>query len=209
MNFSFLTVASDADHLTSLIDEVSYISAPSPVLSQYDDIPKSYFCNGDNRPADCGENCECVHKIDLPLNSVVEVVLIDEVQQINISHPFHLHGMPFYVIGMGRSPDEETQRMSLKLALDLDRRGVLNRKFLTPSLRDTVAVPNNGYTVIRFRADNPGVWMFHCHFQYHIVIGMNLLFQVGTKKDWPPVPPNFPKCGNFVPPITVNNNNDQ
>lgn len=190
--------------MTSLIDEVSYISPPSPVLSQFDDIPKSYFCNGDNRPADCGENCECVHKIDLPLNSVVEVVLIDEVQQINISHPFHLHGIPFYVIGMGRSPDEETQRMSLKLALDLDRRGILNRKFSMPSLRDTVAVPNNGYTVIRFRADNPGVWMFHCHFQYHIVIGMNLLFQVGTKKDWPPVPANFPKCGNFVPPISLN-----
>lgn len=189
--------------MVSLIDEVSYISPPSPLLSQYDDIPPHYFCNGDNRPVDCGENCECVHKIDIPLNAIVEIVLVDEVQQINISHPFHLHGMPFYVVGMGRSLDEETQRMSLKLAIDLDRRGMLLRKFLKPSLRDTVPVPNNGYTIIRFRADNPGFWLFHCHFQYHIVIGMNLVFQIGTKKDWPPVPAGFPKCGNYMPPIKL------
>lgn len=203
LNVKFFTetVAADTDHLISLIDEISYISPPSPMLSQYNDIPATAFCNGDNRPMNCAENCECVHKIDLPLDSIVEVVLIDEVHQINISHPFHLHGAPFYVIGMGRSLEENNTRMNLKLALDLDRRGLLERKYARPSLRDTVAVPNNGYTVIRFRADNPGVWLFHCHFQFHIVIGMNLIFQIGSPNDWPPVPINFPKCGNYLPPI--------
>lgn len=196
-------MASDEDHLISLIDEISFISPPSPILSQYDDIPTTYFCNGDNRPANCAENCECTHKIDLPLNALVEVVLIDEVQQINISHPFHLHGAPFYVIGMGRSLEENNTRMNLKLALELDRKGLLERSYIQPALRDTVAVPHNGYTVIRFRADNPGIWLFHCHFQFHIVIGMNLLFQIGSKEDWPPVPKDFPKCGNHIPPIDL------
>ncbi|XP_043640610.1 laccase-21-like isoform X2 [Drosophila teissieri] len=171
-------VASDADHLISLIDEVSYISPPSPMLSQYNDIPQEYYCNGDNRPVDCGENCQCTHKIDIPLNAIVEVVLVDEVQQINISHPFHLHGTSFYVLGLGRSPDKQIKRMNLKHALELDKRGLLERQYLKPSLKDTVAVPNNGYAILRFRADNPGFWLFHCHFQYHIVIGMNLVFQI-------------------------------
>lgn len=78
------------------------------------------------------------------------------VQQTNLSHPFHLHGTSFHVIGMGRSPDTNVKKINLKHALDLDRRGLLHRQFGHPPLKDTIAVPNNGYVVLRFRADNPG-----------------------------------------------------
>lgn len=71
-------MAPTGDHVISLIDEISYLSAPAPLLSQYNDINPEQFCNGDNRPADCGPNCMCTHKIDIPLNAVVEVVLVDE-----------------------------------------------------------------------------------------------------------------------------------
>lgn len=165
------------------------------------DIPPEQFCNGDNRPPTCGPNCMCTHTVDIPLNAIVEVVLVDEVQQTNLSHPFHLHGYAFNVIGMGRSPDTSVKKINLKHALDLDRRGLLNREFGRPPLKDTIAVPNNGYVIIRFRADNPGFWLFHCHFQFHIAIGMNLVVHVGTQGDLPPVPPNFPKCGHHLPPI--------
>ncbi|GLH11106.1 Laccase 2 [Gryllus bimaculatus] len=180
----------------------------------------------------------CTHKVDIPLNAVVEVVLVDEVQQPNLSHPFHLHGYAFKVIGMGRSPDQNVKKINLKHALDLDRRGLLHREFNLPPSKDTIAVPNNGYVVFRFRADNPGLtsqacgdmhfedmrfghcgfqvlsidsfppfrsagyWLFHCHFLFHIVIGMNTIMHVGTHADLPPVPPNFPTCGDFLPPIT-------
>jgi iron transport multicopper oxidase len=30
-----------------------------------------------------------------------------------------------------------------------------------------------GYIVLRFKADNPGVWFFHCHIDFHVVGGMN------------------------------------
>lgn len=30
-----------------------------------------------------------------------------------------------------------------------------------------------GYLVLRFKADNPGVWFFHCHIDFHAVGGMN------------------------------------
>ncbi|XP_034141196.1 laccase-2 isoform X3 [Drosophila guanche] len=197
----FLVVPS-GDHLTSLVDEISYISPPAPPLSQIDDVPSEYFCNGDNRPPNCGPNCECTHMVDIPLGAIVEVVLVDEVQQVNLSHPFHLHGTAFYVVGLGRSPDKSIKKINLKHALELDRMGMLERDFSKPPLKDTIAVPNNGYVVMRFRADNPGYWLFHCHFLFHIVIGMNLIFHIGTQADLPPVPPRFPTCGDHVPPVT-------
>lgn len=116
-----------------------------------------------------------------------------------------MHGYAFNVIGMGRSPDQNITKMNLKHALDLDRRGLLERHLkegdLPPS-KDTIAVPNNGYVVLRFVADNPGFWLFHCHFMYHFAIGMNVVLQVGTTADVPPVPTNFPKCGDFLLPIS-------
>jgi iron transport multicopper oxidase len=33
-------------------------------------------------------------------------------------------------------------------------------------------IPANGFVVIRFKADNPGVWFFHCHVDMHLVAGM-------------------------------------
>lgn len=33
-------------------------------------------------------------------------------------------------------------------------------------------MPANGYLVLRFTANNPGVWFFHCHIDLHLVGGM-------------------------------------
>ena len=38
--------------------------------------------------------------------------------------------------------------------------------------RDTVTVNANSYAVLRFRADNPGVWLLHCHIEWHVVMGL-------------------------------------
>lgn len=71
-------VAPTGDHVISLVDEISFTFPPAPPLSQINDIPPEQFCNGDNRPADCGANCMCTHMVDIPYNAVVEVVLVDE-----------------------------------------------------------------------------------------------------------------------------------
>ena len=41
----------------------------------------------------------------------------------------------------------------------MDERGELKRKLDRAILKDTVDVPNNGYTIIRFVADNPGKYI--------------------------------------------------
>lgn len=69
-------------------------------------------------------------------------------------HPFHLHGYAFNVMGAGIPNNgagvtvDDIKRM--------DARGLLPRKMTSPHFKDTVAIPNNGYAIVRFRADNPG-----------------------------------------------------
>ncbi len=41
-----------------------------------------------------------------------------------------------------------------------------------PMRRDTVLLQPNGNLVLRFRSDNPGVWMFHCHIEWHLAQGL-------------------------------------
>lgn len=31
-------------------------------------------------------------------------------------------------------------------------------------MKDTISIPSKGFTQIRFKADNPGWWLLHCHF---------------------------------------------
>ena len=59
--------------------------------------------------------------------------------------------------------------------------------------RTTVTVPNNGFVVVRFLANNPGLWLFHCHVFSHLVEGQAVLFDV-TDQGVPAVPSNFPTC---------------
>jgi iron transport multicopper oxidase len=38
--------------------------------------------------------------------------------------------------------------------------------------RDTLVVWPLSNFVIRFRADNPGIWLFHCHIEWHTAVGL-------------------------------------
>jgi hypothetical protein len=92
-----ILVAPTGDHVVSLVDNISFVFPKSPPLSQPEDIPPQQYCNGDDRPPQCGDNCMCTHNVDIPLNAIVEVVLVDEgncsIFQINL---FSLH--PFFAV---------------------------------------------------------------------------------------------------------------
>lgn len=38
--------------------------------------------------------------------------------------------------------------------------------------RDTVVLRPSGYLVLRFQSNNPGVWLFHCHIEWHVDQGL-------------------------------------
>jgi FtsP/CotA-like multicopper oxidase with cupredoxin domain len=65
----------------------------------------------------------------------------------NMSHPMHLHGHRFQVVGVD------------------------GRRF-PGALRDTVLVPARSSVTIALDADNAGSWMLHCHNLYHMAAGM-------------------------------------
>ena len=55
-----------------------------------------------------------------------------------------------------------------------------------------------GWTAIRFIADNPGVWPFHCHVTWHFVMGMQIIFLESTGK-MPSPGDDIPICGAVTP----------
>lgn len=43
------------------------------------------------------------------------------------------------------------------------------------------------------QADNPGMWIMHCHTDYHLYMGQQVYFLEDAARVGPP-PPNFPAC---------------
>lgn len=77
-----------------------------PLMPAKDKINQSLFCN-ETSLAEQGINCrqefcQCSHVLQVPLMSLVEVIIIDEGFAYDANHPLHLHGMPFRVVGMER-----------------------------------------------------------------------------------------------------------
>ncbi|KAK3392343.1 Cupredoxin [Sordaria brevicollis] len=99
----------------------------------------------------------------LPHNSIVQLILnnLDTGR-----HPFHLHGHTFQILHRS-APNAGPWSWS-------DNNSEYNHK--SPMRRDTLSVEPNGNAVVRFKADNPGVWLFHCHVEWHMLSGLAVTF---------------------------------
>ncbi|KAK3387606.1 Cupredoxin [Podospora didyma] len=106
---------------------------------------------------------EYTHPFVLEKDQIVEIIVnnIDPGK-----HPFHLHGHNFQAVW--RSEEE---------AGTFQDSGVTSDNFTqVPMRRDTVVLFPNGNVVLRFKADNPGVWLFHCHIEWHVQSGLMATF---------------------------------
>ncbi|KAH7913243.1 Cupredoxin [Hygrophoropsis aurantiaca] len=79
-----------------------------------------------------------------------------------MEHPWHLHGHEFQIVGWG----EGMYGQGSATTWNLDN----------PMRRDTVTVPASSHVILRFLADNPGMWAFHCHVAWHMEGGMFVQF---------------------------------
>ncbi|KAI3801470.1 hypothetical protein L1987_29575 [Smallanthus sonchifolius] len=118
--------------------------------------------------------------IDFPYNSTVQLVLQDTGMIAPESHPIHLHGFNFFVVGRGIgnfNPTKDPKSFNL----------------VDPVERNTVGVPTGGWTAIRFRADNPD-----CHLEVHTTWGLKMAYVVdngeGPLESIIPPPSDLPKC---------------
>ncbi|RYP91763.1 hypothetical protein DL770_002107 [Monosporascus sp. CRB-9-2] len=86
---------------------------------------------------------------------VVEIIIYNNDTAI---HPFHLHGHQFQVIQ--RAPSNAgTWKGTVEGST-------------APPRKDTISVQPKSYAVLRIVADNPGVWLFHCHVEWHVEMGL-------------------------------------
>ncbi|KAM1094721.1 hypothetical protein ACFX13_009817 [Malus domestica] len=121
----------------------------------------------------------------LPFNTSVELVLQDTSIIGAESHPLHLHGFNFFVLGLGSGNfDKKNDPKKYNL--------------VDPAERNTIGVPSGGWVAIRFLADNPGVWFMHCHLEVHTSWGLKMAWVVldGKRRNQklPPPPSDLPKC---------------
>eukprot|EP01117_Protostelium_nocturnum_P004626 TRINITY_DN1679_c0_g1_i2.p1 TRINITY_DN1679_c0_g1~~TRINITY_DN1679_c0_g1_i2.p1 ORF type:complete len:601 (-),score=176.54 TRINITY_DN1679_c0_g1_i2:31-1833(-) len=72
------------------------------------------------------------------------------------SHPFHLHGHKVQIVSRSQTSQVIPPSNDLK----------------NPVRRDVVMVPSGGNVVLRFKADNPGTWLLHCHINWHLKSGL-------------------------------------
>jgi FtsP/CotA-like multicopper oxidase with cupredoxin domain len=97
------------------------------------------------------------------------------------SHPFHLHGHHFYVLSRHRAEGRGGWGSFNPFTVDSGPPSGVN--LVDPVRKDTIAVPRRGHVVLRFRADNRGLWMLHCHMLVHLGSGMAMGLQVGGEED--------------------------
>ncbi|KAJ5713469.1 Iron transport multicopper oxidase fetC [Penicillium malachiteum] len=114
---------------------------------------------------------EFTHSMILEHNQVVEIILNNGDTG---SHPFHLHGHQFQVIN--RAPGYGAHFYDYADGDPVPYDPSNHTAFPEyPARRDTFVLPPQGYFVIRFVADNPGVWIFHCHIDWHLMQGLAMV----------------------------------
>ncbi|KAI0545286.1 Cupredoxin [Xylaria curta] len=86
---------------------------------------------------------------------VLEIIINNHDDAI---HPFHLHGHQFQIIERPKSNGGNYTRTNVVSD--------------TPVRRDTVAVFSHSYAVLRIQANNPGVFLLHCHIEWHVEMGL-------------------------------------
>ncbi|XP_036355362.1 LOW QUALITY PROTEIN: laccase-like [Octopus sinensis] len=169
--------------------------------------------------ANCGVDkmCRCTYSISLKPDDTVQIVMTSLGRGNSDSHPMHLHGHSFYVVKMGFPKYNETSGQILSNNKDIDCRGDPKKNYCNDATwsnsnwegdnvpgiklenaprKDTIMVPKGGYVVVRIVADNPGLWLMHCHIELHSMGGMALVFNESFAR-LPEIPDNLPKCHSF------------
>ncbi|CAM6004310.1 unnamed protein product [Sphagnum balticum] len=189
-------------HIKWAINNVSFVFPPTPFLAAFKlklknafspiappDLPPNkpdfniFALPNPNDPSEINANFGSSPYV-FKLGEIVDVI-VQNANTLNPNnseiHPWHLHGHDFWILGYGKGKfDPQNDPQSFNLA--------------DPPLRNTVAVFPYGWVAIRFVANNPGVWPFHCHIESHFYMGMGVIFAEGIHK-LPSLPTETLGCG--------------
>lgn len=169
--------------LPNQADQTVVLYTMTQKLTRLDNVPKGFINHTTWRPQseplkslarDHYDKHQLVPSITFDADSPrwVDIVLNNLDEE---GHPFHLHGYDFWVL----STYSSTYNWGSYNPFEGSDPPGGGYNLQNPVKKDTVLVPRRGYAVLRFKADNPGIWMFHCHVLWHLATGMAMALEVG------------------------------
>ncbi|UJR07140.1 hypothetical protein I4U23_011428 [Adineta vaga] len=177
---------------------MKYPSLTEPILFNPRRARELLPCSG--RPLTENDGEKCYRAIVAQYNDVIELLIVNHDDD---QHPLHLHGFYFHIVEQGLAVLDKTtgKFVTNNLNTACDEHAVCtcqsgNKTCATNNMRlvkDTVQLPKGGYMRIRFRAQNPGVWLFHCHTEPHLDRGMAVVLHIAEDRI-----SSIHSCGSYI-----------
>ena len=135
--------------------------------------------------------CICQNQLNITFGRTIQMVWVNHGKGAIANHPIHLHGHSFHVLKIGYPEYNRSTGLKIKdnAAIDCQTEYCTNPvwknkdwkngnipglKLKNAPKKDTLMIPTGAYAVIRFKADNPGKWLLHCHIGFHSMSGKML-----------------------------------
>jgi L-ascorbate oxidase len=134
-----------------------------------------YHGNEQNLPTDVVYTLKHNQLVDIVIQNTVALNGVCE------SHPMHMHGHKFWIHSYGTGiykseknifPDRDNPVLRDSLMVY-----ATSNAYYSSGLNASNHRQPCGWTKLRMIADNPGLWMFHCHIGAHGYTGMNILLK--------------------------------
>ncbi|KAK1600777.1 hypothetical protein QYE76_017988 [Lolium multiflorum] len=172
-------------HGAELVTATEEMSARPPLEFDYTDPVLINFFNRSAKLLELEPSRRATTMRHIAYNSTVEVVFQSTTLMEDSPNPMHLHGHDFFVLAQGIGNYDAA-------------RDTASYNLVDPPVKNTVMVTGLGWAAVRFVADNPGNWFLHCHYEFHMGMGMATVFEVGNgptpETALPPPPADLPRC---------------
>uniref|UniRef100_A0A0E0KCK5 laccase n=1 Tax=Oryza punctata TaxID=4537 RepID=A0A0E0KCK5_ORYPU len=146
--------------------QAHYHHIPGVFTDDFPPLPPVFFdFTSQNIPRALWQPVKGTKLYRVKYGAVVQIVFQDTGIFAAEEHPMHIHGYHFYVLASGfgnYDPVRDAHKFNL----------------VDPPSRNTIGVPVGGWAVVRFVADNPGVWLVHCHIDAHLTGGLAMALLV-------------------------------
>ncbi|KAL5218629.1 hypothetical protein ABZP36_019313 [Zizania latifolia] len=146
--------------------QAHYHHVPGVFTDDFPPLPPVFFdFTSQNIPRTLWQPVKGTRLYRVKYGAVVQIVFQDTGIFAAEEHPMHIHGYHFYVLATGFGNYDP-------------RRDAAKFNLVDPPSRNTIGVPVGGWAVVRFVADNPGVWLVHCHIDAHLTGGLAMALLV-------------------------------
>ncbi|KAL4229074.1 hypothetical protein ACF0H5_012113 [Mactra antiquata] len=207
---NFGVAYNEQGHLVAHVNGTNLKLPTVSALTQPQEV--SGFCDDHNN---CGPEkvCSCNAPLNVNFGDTVQINILNVGNLARSSHSIHIHGYSFHIVKVGYG-EPRIDNSDIDCHTDDQGSSLCNNnpawrntswadgnipdlKISKAVRKDTVTVPGKGYVIVRFKADNPGLWFIHCHLEIHSTIrGMGILLN-DSFSHVPPPPYGFPECRSF------------